>query len=61
MKDVALSELRAKAAQREIVVPKLTAAQIQNRRYSIYIKRLSLSDETAKSSAETEKAADSIK
>ena len=51
----------AAKAQKEIVIPKLTAAQIQNRRYSIYIKKLSLSDEAAKSSAETEKAADSIK
>lgn len=60
-KDVALSAAKAIKTQNEPVIPKLTAAQIQNRRYSIYIKRLKLSDETAKSTAETEKAADSVK
>lgn len=63
LKDQALSELKAKQvkAQKEIVIPKLTAAQIQNRRYSIYIKKLSLDEEVAKSSSDVEKASNDIK
>ncbi len=45
-KDSSLIELKAAALKptKDLSLPKLTAAQIQNRRFSIYIKKLSLND-----------------